>query len=161
MRAKKRAREDRFSRRRSYRFAPYFKRPVAETVSRMETDVKTSTSKPGRCYEYATKDHWSRYCPRKDENRISKNCTSVLGEFENEMNAKVDKILSKVNISSPDGHLWSKVSEWEEIGANRCIFQLIKAVIEFHSKPTTFESRFALNDKEFVTKELENVTKRV
>lgn len=31
MRAKKKAREDRFSIRRSYRFAPYFKRPVAET----------------------------------------------------------------------------------------------------------------------------------
>lgn len=33
MRAEQKAREHRFSRQRSYRFAPYFKRPVSETVS--------------------------------------------------------------------------------------------------------------------------------
>lgn len=55
MRAEKKARENRFSRRKSYRFAPYNKRSVAETVSRMETDEKTSTSKPGRCYDCGAK----------------------------------------------------------------------------------------------------------
>lgn len=83
-----------------------------------------------------------------------------MGEFEIEMNAKVDKKLSK--ISSPVGRLKSQVSVWEEIWAKTCIVQLIKVGyrIPFKTEPHSKvlrNNRSALNDKEFVTKELENL----
>lgn len=120
MRAEKMAREDRFSRRRTYRFASHYQRQVAETVSRIVTDVKSSTIKRGRCNDCGAKGYQSRDCPRKDENKISRNKTSVLGEFKIEMKAKINKKkLSK--ISSHVGRLKSQVSEWEGIGANKYI----------------------------------------
>lgn len=75
----------------------------------------------------------------QEKMKINKNFTSVLGKFENDMNAKVDKKLSKM--SSPVGRLKSQVSEWEEIGPNNCIAQLIKVGYKIP----------------FVTKELENL----
>lgn len=105
MRAERKAREDRISRRRSYRFAPYYKNPVTETATRMETDDKsTASTKSGRCYDCKARGHWSRDCPKKDEsNKMSKNFTSVLRNFETKMHVKVDNNLS--NICSPVGRL--------------------------------------------------------
>lgn len=56
----------------------------------------------------------------------------------------------------------SQVSEWEEIGANKCIVQSIKVGyrIQLKTEPSSKvlrNNRSALNDKEFVT----NVTKTV
>lgn len=76
------------------------------------------------------------------------------------MHVKVDNNLS--NICSPVGRLKSKVSEREEMGANKSIVQLIKVgyKIPFKTEPSSVVLRnnmSALNDKNFVTKELQNL----
>lgn len=95
---------------------------MAETATRMETDDKsTASTKPSRCYDCWARGHWMRDCPRKDEsNKMSKHFTSILRNFETKMHVKVDNNLS--NICSPVGRLKSKVSEWEEMGANKALF---------------------------------------
>lgn len=50
------------------------------------------------------------------------------------MYVKVDNNLS--NSCSPVGRLKSKVSEWEENGANKSIVQLIKVGYKIISKPS-------------------------
>lgn len=76
---------------------------------------------------------------------------------------KLIKKLSKV--SSPVGRLKSQVSEREEIGANKYIVHLIKVGyrIPFKTEPPSKvlrNNRSALNDKEFVTKDLENLLRK-
>lgn len=70
-------------------------------------------------------------------------------------------------ISSPVDRLKSKVSILEEIGANKCNFQLIKVIyrMPFKAEPPSkvlrsCNNRSALNDKEFVIKELENLLQK-
>lgn len=52
-----------------------------------------------------------------------KNFTSILRNFETKMHVKV--VINLSNICSPSG-LKSNLSEWEEMGANKSIVQLIK-----------------------------------
>lgn len=87
-----------------------------------------------------------------------------MGEFEIEMKAKINKKkLSK--ISSHVGRLKSRVSEWEGIGANKYIVQLMKVGyrIPFKIEPPSKVLRYnrsALNVKTSVTKELENLLRK-
>lgn len=64
----------------------------------------------------------------------AENFTSILRNFETKMYFEVDNNLS--NICSPVGRLKSKVSEWEENGANKSIVQLIKVGYKILSKPS-------------------------